>query len=876
MSAERSQAFFQNAKNGAYRHVLRDQGSSYHSSRPQHPTSVTSPVIAIDAPDGSFRRQVPQNARLFNPQDAPYTRFGDQQASLEGKAAIQSEFLQSVALRELQNLPSSEELQAKENFRIKLERLVHSMLTEYAKDNVIPFEPREVRLKAYGSLANGFAVTGSDVDLLLIFPKDKGSPAPIEIEYCRMLEKVFLDEGHGARLLTQTRVPIMRVCERPDPELLAALKQRHQEWEEEQQEDEHKKAFKEKMHEDADGSRLPSHLSEETSSAAENFLAELGINPADIPLPKSPLPGHAHLEYKGDVGIQCDINFSNYVAIHNTALLRCYNKCDPRVRQMVLVVKTWAKVRKINSPYHGTLSSYGYVLMVLHYLMNVAQPPVIPNLQHMAQRRRATKVPPPPPKMCEGMDVSFFDDERDIIRQAKAGRVTMNREMLGSLLRGFFRYYSDYRGFYWTKNVISIRVHGGAMTKEQKGWTSAKWDGNEKSIRQRYLLAIEDPFETHHNIARTVGHSGIVAIRDEFRRALDILNNVQSVPGAGWQWRKPDGTVGEDLFEVAEDRGDLHKKDQDHHAERMKASKVGVKKASRDAEKAQIDQESERSNPTNNIVAGPAEANGKGTVSTDRAELTEQKIKPQGQQNWSAKRARKKHVTKDNKSVKAVQNNNQLPQNTVKAQQEATGSSTYQRSSDCKSPPCALPDWSNCGFDPTRYGRPNRMQTPPQTPRYAEPAVQKACLPIEPTPPSTPGPIAPKDVEAQYDDAWMFVPAPTLLDPGQLRDIHTIQRGGNGCMRLAEDSESSWGGGGRMGSDRVVQTRASSKRKGKKVLTQEARSDDVGSQWNEVVEGMVRHRRRKHISEHSNWVSGREVDAEELVGELPFSGEIED
>ncbi len=42
-------------------------------------------------------------------------------------------------------------------------------------------------------------------------------------------------------------------------------------------------------------------------------------------------------------------------------------------------------------------------------------------------------------------------------------------------------------------------------------------------VRQRYLFAIEDPFELDHNVARTVAHNGIVAIRDEFRRAWAIL-----------------------------------------------------------------------------------------------------------------------------------------------------------------------------------------------------------------------------------------------------------------------------------------------------------------------------------------------------------------
>ena len=44
-----------------------------------------------------------------------------------------------------------------------------------------------------------------------------------------------------------------------------------------------------------------------------------------------------------------------------------------------------------------------------------------------------------------------------------------------------------------------------------------------KEVRNRYLFAIEDPFEIEHNVARTVTHNGIVSIRDEFRRAWRII-----------------------------------------------------------------------------------------------------------------------------------------------------------------------------------------------------------------------------------------------------------------------------------------------------------------------------------------------------------------
>ncbi|KAK0643533.1 hypothetical protein B0T16DRAFT_184506 [Cercophora newfieldiana] len=296
-------------------------------------------------------------------------------------------------------------------------------------------------------------------------------------------------------------------------------------------------------------------------------------------------PYKDRLEFpKSGVGVQCDINFSAHLALQNTLLLRCYSHTDPRVRPLVLFVKHWAKIRQINTPYRGTLSSYGYVLMMLHYLVNIAQPFVCPNLQLLAQ--------PPDPNLtpeqieetvsCKGRNVQFWRDEVTIQRLARENALNQNQDSIGHLLRGFFEYYAQSnqmstvqaRGFDWGRDVLSLRTPGGLLSKQEKGWTGAKTVvevksmvvpsapvghdqvpnpsglGNQqpvqdpatttpvpnshgrapsqttreiKEVRHRYLFAIEDPFELDHNVARTVTHNGIVAIRDEFRRAWKII-----------------------------------------------------------------------------------------------------------------------------------------------------------------------------------------------------------------------------------------------------------------------------------------------------------------------------------------------------------------
>jgi terminal uridylyltransferase len=242
---------------------------------------------------------------------------------------------------------------------------------------------------------------------------------------------------------------------------------------------------------------------------------------------------------KQGVGILCDINFSNVLALHNTALLRCYSLCDIRVRPMILFVKAWAKRRMINSPYRGTLSSYGYVLMVLHYLINIVEPPVLPNLQLEGKRMGLSDV------IVEDYNVSFWRDEEAIMSRAAAGSLLRfrNQQPLGFLLRGFFDYYAGQgshvtgRGFWWANDALSLRTQGGLLTKQAKGWTGARTtiteahgDEGRREVRHRYLMAIEDPFEVDHNVARTVMHDGIVKIRDEFRRAWAMISNAGQGP----------------------------------------------------------------------------------------------------------------------------------------------------------------------------------------------------------------------------------------------------------------------------------------------------------------------------------------------------------
>ncbi|KAJ7146018.1 hypothetical protein C8R44DRAFT_600746, partial [Mycena epipterygia] len=214
------------------------------------------------------------------------------------------------------------------------------------------------------------------------------------------------------------------------------------------------------------------------------------------------------------LGIACDIGFENRLALENTRLLMCYAMIDPtRVRTMVLFLKVWSKRRKINSPYKGTLSSYGYVLLVIYFLVHVKNPPVLPNLQQMPPLRPITKED----THLAGYNTWFFDD----VELLRTRWHSENNESVAELLIDFFRYYA--RDFIYNTGVASIRA--GLLKKSTKGWQNDLSASRYHDSRERNRLCIEDPFELDFNVGRCVTKDGIYTIRGEFMRASRILSN---------------------------------------------------------------------------------------------------------------------------------------------------------------------------------------------------------------------------------------------------------------------------------------------------------------------------------------------------------------
>ena len=76
--------------------------------------------------------------------------------------------------------------------------------------------------------------------------------------------------------------------------------------------------------------------------------------------------------------LQLYFSFLFRLGVANSDLLRCYMSLDPRIPQLVFIVRAWAKAKALTAGRH--LTSYALTLMVLYFLQ-IQDPPVIPSLQ---------------------------------------------------------------------------------------------------------------------------------------------------------------------------------------------------------------------------------------------------------------------------------------------------------------------------------------------------------------------------------------------------------------------------------------------------------------------------------------------------------------
>eukprot|EP00055_Hartaetosiga_balthica_P017592 m.119367 g.119367 ORF g.119367 m.119367 type:complete len:457 (+) comp9355_c0_seq1:36-1406(+) len=203
-----------------------------------------------------------------------------------------------------------------------------------------------------------------------------------------------------------------------------------------------------------------------------------------------------------ELGVEMDINVNNPLGVRNTLLLSRYCSIDDRVQKLGFLVKYWAKQCGVNSSPDGTLSSYAWINLAIHFLQQ-CDPPVIPYLQQIGDVHKV---------MVGTHNTYFCDNEKDL----KHGwsRYKENKASLAELYFNFFVYWSH---FDFRFNVPHIIHFPGVVSKD--------------SLIGKFntTVAVKDPFDDQHNLTATVTTIGWKFIRHCILHRIRVLESFQGV-----------------------------------------------------------------------------------------------------------------------------------------------------------------------------------------------------------------------------------------------------------------------------------------------------------------------------------------------------------
>jgi DNA polymerase sigma len=198
--------------------------------------------------------------------------------------------------------------------------------------------------------------------------------------------------------------------------------------------------------------------------------------------------------------IDFDITAHRRNGVRNSALLRHYLTQAPENRWLSIAIKSWSKRVGMNGPVGGYLTSYGFNILVVYYLLH--------RRRHEQLQSSESAAEGDVPNVGSTASVTFIDkDSLDVaLIPAIPEYVPLeppNPEALGEQVLDFFDFYLS--RFPMESHVISLS-HKEPITKQSLNWTKTAEDMKNNTSMEKvfYRLCIEDPYEVNLNVGRNV------------------------------------------------------------------------------------------------------------------------------------------------------------------------------------------------------------------------------------------------------------------------------------------------------------------------------------------------------------------------------------
>ena len=181
--------------------------------------------------------------------------------------------------------------------------------------------------------------------------------------------------------------------------------------------------------------------------------------------------------------IDLDITVQNILPILNTKLIRLYSLQDQRFHIFGIFLKFWVKKNHIHGALDKFLTSYALLILIIHYLQNIADPKILPILQQVQNINKEYKY------YYEGQELitnTYFEEDLEKISNYMniINDKMENNSLVSELLVGFFEFYS----YKYDHYLISI------SHSEKKPFTE----------NDLIAFPIQDPFDINYNPGKSM------------------------------------------------------------------------------------------------------------------------------------------------------------------------------------------------------------------------------------------------------------------------------------------------------------------------------------------------------------------------------------
>lgn len=197
--------------------------------------------------------------------------------------------------------------------------------------------------------------------------------------------------------------------------------------------------------------------------------------------------------------ISCDISIDNLHGYIKSKFLFWISEIDGRFRDMVLLVKEWAKCHDINNPKTGSFNSFALSLLVIFHFQTCA-PAILPPLRDIYPR-----------SAIDDLQGVRADAERQIAETCAANidrfKSSISRPNRSTLSELFISFLAKFSGLNLKASELGICPYTGQ-------WEEIR--NNMRWMPQTYALFIEDPFEQPENTARAVSSRQLKRISEAF------------------------------------------------------------------------------------------------------------------------------------------------------------------------------------------------------------------------------------------------------------------------------------------------------------------------------------------------------------------------